>query len=296
MADAVGATDAKGLGEALRLDFTPEFNAQYPEINAMATPSQAPVQPTAATPEEIAQGEEFRAAKTAQATEQARLAAQETGNRADDLTIQRGAKATEVAEANLKLQEARAEVKAGKAAQQEADRVKNYQSTLDFIKNTYKKIPGPIKSLIPFFGTAASFQNIPIVQESLASQMEDMGISSAVANPLASVGAGIDFAVGEVAQVSPSDVITVGQSMASPVADPGSARPIERVMADQPALFNQAPAAAAATQPQMTQPVRVPDAVQNVPTSFLSNPERLRQARGAAREGKEATGFISYTP
>jgi hypothetical protein len=26
--------------------------------------------------------------------------------------------------------------------------------------------------------------------------------------------------------------------MASPVADPGSARPIERIMADQPELFN----------------------------------------------------------
>ena len=304
MADAVGATDAKGLGEALRLDFTPEFNAQYPEVSAMATPSQAPVQPTAATPEQIAQGEDFRAAKTVQATEQARLSAQETGSRADDLTIKRGENATAVAEANLKIKEAKTEVAVGKAAQQEADRVKNHQSTLDFIKNTYKKIPGPIKSLIPFFGTAAALQNVPIVQESLAGQMEDIGIPSAIANPLASVGAGVDFAVGEVAQVAPSDVITVGQSMASPVADPGSARPIERIMADQPNLFqNNEPTAAPsadtvvpAAQPQMTQPVRVPDAVQNVPTSFLSNPERLSQARGAAREGKEATGFISYTP
>jgi len=46
----------------------------------------------------------------------------------------------------------------------------------------------------------------------------------------------------------------------------------------------------------MTEPVRVPDAVQNVPTSFLSNPERLSQARKAARSGDDATGFISYTP
>jgi len=278
MADAVGATDAKGLGEALRLDFTPEFNAQYPEVSAMATPSQAPVQPTAATPEQIAQGEDFRAAKTVQATEQARLSAQETGSRADDLTIKRGENATAVAEANLKIKEAKTEVAAGKAAQQEADRVKNHQSTLDFIKNTYKKIPGPIKSLIPFVGTAAALQNVPIVQESLAGQMEDIGIPSAIANPLASVGAGVDFAVGEVAQVAPSDVITVGQSMASPVADAGSARPIERIMADQPNLFrNNEPTAAPSAdtvvheaQPQITQPVRVPEAVQNVPTSFLS--------------------------
>jgi hypothetical protein len=77
MADAVGATDAKGLGEALRLDLSPEFNAQYPEVDAMATPSQAPVQPTAATPEQIAQGEQLRAAKTAEATATAELSAQE---------------------------------------------------------------------------------------------------------------------------------------------------------------------------------------------------------------------------
>jgi len=291
MADAVGATDAKGLGEALRLDFTPEFNAQYPEINAMATPSQAPVQPTAATPEEIAQGEEFRAAKTAQATEQARLAAQETGNRADDLTIQRGAKATEVAEANLKLQEARAEVKAGKAAQQEADRVKQYSSTLDFIKNTYKKLPGPVKkgiATIPYVGSAIAAEQ---TRSAVTQQAEALGLPSSVAGPI-----GVAAGATEFLPVAPSDVIAAGQSMASPAPDPGSARPIERVMADQPELFNQAPAAAPATQPQITEPVRVPDAVQNVPTSFLSNPERLRQARGAAREGKEATGFISYTP
>ena len=91
--------------------------------------------------------------------------------------------------------------------------------------------------------------------------------------------------------------------MASPVADPGSARPVERMMADQPELFRRSEPAAPsadtvvpAAQPQMTEPVRIPDAVQNVPTSFLSNPERLRQARGAARSGEDATGFISYTP
>ena len=291
MADAVGATDAKGLGEALRLDFTPEFNAQYPEINAMATPSQASVQPTAATPEEIAQGEEFRAAKTAQATEQARLVAQETGDRADDVVIRRGARATEVAEANLKIKEATAEVAAGKAAQQEADRVKQYSSTLDFIKNTYKKLPGPVKkgiATIPYVGSAIAAEQ---TRSAVTQQAEALGLPSSVAGPI-----GVAAGATEFLPVAPSDVIAAGQSMASPAPDPGSARPIERVMADQPELFNQAPAAAPATQPQITEPVRVPDAVQNVPTSFLSNPERLRQARGAAREGKEATGFISYTP
>jgi len=58
-------------------------------------------------------------------------------------------------------------------------------------------------------------------------------------------------------------------------------------MAYQPELFTDQTSAA---------PVRIPDAVQNVPTSFLSNQERLSQAREASRSGTEATGFISYTP
>jgi hypothetical protein len=63
-------------------------------------------------------------------------------------------------------------------------------------------------------------------------------------------------------------------------------------MADQPELFTPTPTA----QPNTTNlpRIQIPDAVQNVPTSFLSNQERLSQAREAARSGTEATGFISY--
>ena len=108
MADAVGATDAKGLGEALRLDLSPEFNAQYPEADAMATPSQAPIQPTAATPEQIAQGEQLRAAKTAEATATAELSAQEKAAAAEARMLERAARAPEIAEAERKLAEAKA--------------------------------------------------------------------------------------------------------------------------------------------------------------------------------------------
>jgi hypothetical protein len=288
MADAVGATDAKGLGEALRLDFTPEFNAQYPEINAMATPSQAPVQPTAATPEEIAQGEQLRAAKTAEATATAELSAQEKAAAAEATMMQRAERAPEIAEAERKL----AEVKAGskKAAQ--------VASGEDFLAKALK-MAKPFKVLV---GPAAFGISALAARETKASvtqQAEALGLPSPVAEAAGTVAGATEFL-----PVAPSDVIAAGQSMASPVADPGSARPIERIMADQPNLFrnNEPPAAPSAdtvvpaAQPQMTQPVRVPDAVQNVPTSFLSNPERLSQARKAARSGDDATGFISYTP
>jgi len=288
MADAVGATDAKGLGEALRLDLAPEFNAQYPEVDAMATPSQAPVQPTAATPEEIAQGEQLRAAKTAEATATAELSAQEKAAAAEAKMLERAERAPEIAEAERKL----AEAKAG------SKKVAQVASGESFLQKALK-MAKPLKMLV---GPAAFGLSALASRETKASvtqQAEALGLSSPIAEAAGTVAGATEFL-----PVAPSDVIAVGQSMASPVADPGSARPIERIMADQPNLFrNNEPAAAPsadtvvpAAQPQMTKPVRVPDAVQNVPTSFLSNPERLSQARKAARSGNDATGFISYTP
>lgn len=287
MADAVGATDAKGLGEALRLDFTPEFNAQYPEVDAMATPSQAPVQPTTATPEQIAQGEEFRAAKTAEATATAELAAQEKAAAAEEKMLQRAARAPEIAEAERKL----AEAKAG------SKKVAQVASGESFLQKALK-MAKPLKAVLGPLGLGMAAVAAEQTRSAVTQQAEALGLPSPVAGAAGAVAGATEFL-----PVAPSDVIEVGKSMASPVADPGSARPIERIMADQPDLFrNNEPAAPSAdtvvpaAQPQMTQPVRVPDAVQNVPTSFLSNPERLSQARKAARSGNDATGFISYTP
>jgi hypothetical protein len=287
MADAVGATDAKGLGEALRLDLAPEFNAQYPEVDAMATPSQAPVQPTAATPEEIAQGEAFRAAKTAEATATAELSAQEKAAAAEAKMMQRAERAPEIAEAERKL----AEAKAG------SKKVAQVASGESFLQKALK-MAKPLKVFAGPLGIGISAIAAEQTRSAVTQQAEALGLPSSVAGPV-----GVAAGATEFLPVAPSDVIEVGRSMASPVADPGSARPIERIMADQPNLFrNNEPAAPSAdtvvpaAQPQMTQPVRVPDAVQNVPTSFLSNPERLSQARKAARSGNDATGFISYTP
>jgi len=287
MADAVGATDAKGLGEALRLDLSPEFNAQYPEVDAMATPSQAPVQPTQATPEQIAQGEQLRAAKTAEATATAELAAQEKAAAAEEKMMQRAARAPEIAEAERKLAEAKA---GSKKAAQVASGESFLQKALKMAK-PFKMLAGPVG--IGLAAIAAEQTRSAVTQ-----QAEALGLPSSVAGPIGTAAGATEFL-----PVAPSDVIAAGQSMASPVADPGSARPVERMMADQPELFRRSEPAAPsadtvvpAAQPQMTEPVRIPDAVQNVPTSFLSNPERLRQARGAARSGEDATGFISYTP
>ena len=113
MADAVGATDAKGLGEALRLDLSPEFNAQYPETETLARPSGSTVDATPATPEQIAQGEELRAQKTREATAASFAAEQSSLEDAEARLLKRASQAPEIAEAERKL----AEVKAGSKRQ-----------------------------------------------------------------------------------------------------------------------------------------------------------------------------------
>jgi len=283
MADAVGATDAKGLGEALRLDLSPEFNAQYPETETLARPTGSTVDVTPATPKQIAQGEELRAQKTREATAASFAAEQSSLEDAEARLLKRASQAPEIVEAERKLAEA-------KAGSKKAAQVASGESFLQKALKMAKKIPGPVKRVIPFAGTIPALYNVPIVQEGLASQMEDIGIPRSIADPVAYAGAGADFLIGEVAQVAPSDVIEVGRSMASPVADPGSARPIERVMADQPELFNQS------NQPQITKPVKIPDPV---PTrqgmlSAGGAKQRVNQARSAALAGEETSMSGSF--
>ena len=63
-------------------------------------------------------------------------------------------------------------------------------------------------------------------------ELKELGLPG----PVSEVGGAVAGAT-EYLPIPPSDVIAAGKSMASPVADPGSARPIERMMADQPELF-----------------------------------------------------------
>lgn len=271
MADAVGASDAKGLGEALRLDLPQDFNANYPETEALTRPSGAPVDTRVATPEEIAQGEQLRAAKTAESAATAELAAQQKLESRDEALIRRGENATAVAEAEAKLNEARLLKKEEKAAQAAADSTVRYKDTLKFIGDMYSKVPPPVKKAIPFVGTAAGLAEIPEVQASMRTQMEGMGIPTAVADPIASVGAGVNFLAGEVSPITPVDAATAISNIP-----------------EVPSMMQQAQAATGQRQ------LDVPEPVSLTPPSFLSNPERLRQARGAARSGTDATGFISY--
>ncbi len=307
MADATNSSNAKSLGQYLRLGLPEEFNAEYPKLEIKGSKVGSAVQVTEASPEQIEAGRRLDLSQTDLKTAENIEATQEAANRADDLTIKRGENATAVAEANLKLKEANVQVKAAKDAKKAAERVADHRSTIDFIKNTYKKLPGPVQKAVPFVGAIPAFYGMAGVKESIAGQMEGMGIPRSIADPVASVGAGADFLIGSIAPAAPSDVVSIAQSIPKEPSIMQAAR--ARQAQVQPAVTPSADRVGPAAQRQPLfneqgmvtgsenfKPVRVPDAVQNVPTSFLSNPERSRQARQAARSGEDATGFISYKP
>ena len=274
MADAVGATDAKGLGEALRLDLSPEFNAQYPETETLARPSGSTVDATPATAEQIAQGEEFRAQKTREATAASFAAEQSSLEDAEARLLKRASQAPEIAEAERKLAEAKAGSK--KAAQ--------VASGESFLQKALK-MAKPLKVLVGPAALGISALAAKETKASVTQQAEELGLPRPVAEAAGTVAGATEFL-----PVAPSDVIEVGRSMASPVADPGSARPIERMMADQPELFNKS------NQPQITKPVNIPDPV---PTrqgmlSAGGAKQRVNQARSAALAGEETSMSGSF--
>ena len=131
MADAVDATDAKGLGDALNLKLPAEFNADYDDID-ISTPSSAPTTTRQATPDEIAQGERVRQAKTDVQVEKARLESATAGQQADETILARAERAEEVAAAEEKI----AQAKADKRKQTKVEKGKGF---LQSIVDTYGK-------------------------------------------------------------------------------------------------------------------------------------------------------------
>ena len=294
MADATGTMDAKGLGIYLNLDLPETFNAEYPKLEIKGSKVGSAVQITEATPEQIASDQQLRAAKTLQAAATAQDDAQQKLQSADDRIIARGKKATEVAEAEAKLQETAAGLKAEKKAVAEADSVKRGNSYIDTIVNTYGKLPGPVKRAIPIVGTGYGLAAIPEVKADLRTQMEDMGIPSSIASPVASVGAGANFLAGEISPVTPVDAATAISNIPKVPSMVQDARARQQqIQQGQPPAPTARPFSSPAV-PSLTPPpmnIRVPDAVQTNQGMLSAGGarERVNQARSAALAGEETT-------
>ena len=90
------------------------------------------------------------------------------------------------------------------------------------------KIPGPIKRAIPIAGIGLSTLAAQDTFASVKQEASKVGLPEPVSTAVGAVAGATEFL-----PVAPSDVIAAGQSMASPQPDLGSARPIERIMAEQ---------------------------------------------------------------
>ena len=182
----------------------------------------------------------------------AELSAQQKLESRDEALIRRGENATAVAEAEAKLAEARLLKKEEKAAQTAADSAARYKKTLKFIGDMYGKVPPPVKKAIPYVGTAYGVAEIPQVKAAMRTQMENIGIPTVIADPVASVGAGIAVAVGEISPITPVDAATAISNIP-----------------EVPSMVQQAEAATGQRQ------LDIPEPVSLTPPSFLSNQESI---------------------
>ena len=278
MADAVGATDAKGLGEALRLDLSPEFNAQYPETETLARPSGSTVETTPATPEQIAQGEEFRAQKTREATAASFAKEQASLEEAEARLLKRAKQSPEIAEAERKLAER-------KTVQKKANQVASGE---DFIAKALKMAKPIAKVVLPPVGLAASTFASRETYGSTREQLTDLGLPE----PLAQAGGALAGAT-EFLPVAPSDVVSVARSIPEQPSMMQSMQARRQQVQDIGDEFGNLDPQG---QPTPSAPVNIPDPVPTRQGMLAAGGarQRVNQARSAALAGEETSMSGSF--
>ena len=208
--------DARQLANYLNLEVPEDFNAQYPELDILSRGEVASAAPEPLSPEEIEANKQEKLAKTGARTAAATAdqAASTVAAQADMATAAAGAEqfvedaritAAATAEANMAQEEATADAKKKKKEQRRAERMAR-------IRKSFK----PLVTFVPFVSTAAAAAGIPEVRKGISSGLQELfGISPALADTVGTAGAVADFAIGEIAQVAPSDVVAAGQALAS---------------------------------------------------------------------------------
>ncbi len=206
----------------------------------------------------------------------------EAGVRQQVATIERAAgmpeevaAATTVAEGEAQISQIQSE--ANIAAKQKSA-VGKGQDAIDMIVDMAKNTPKPIIKALPIAGTAFAAAQIPEIGQGISTGFQEVfGVPQAVADPIGTVGATIDFGIGEVAQVAPSDVVSgvsaIGESMAESRAGlPSRGRNVPRT----------AP-------PQQSTQVNIPDPVAPKPQMAAQGFVPVPEARANAMRKEETT-------
>ena len=285
MADATNNVDAKSLGAFLNLDLPSEFNATYPDLQIKGTKLGSAVEITSATPEQIAAGNDLSAAKMEEQTQASRVSTETLREEADARAIANAANAEEVAAANLKTNQARADVKKQSSAEAGANAKQAF-----FEKFGRPITKGAGKVLKAVFPPAAIGVSLLASEETYASvtqQAEALGLPS----PLAKT-AGVVAGATEFLPITPSDVVSIAQAIPTEPSMLQEQRMRREARVDDE-FGNVAPDG---TQPVSTAPVRIPDPVPATGGMLSAGnaKQKVNLATRAAEQGRQTSMTGSF--
>ena len=178
-----------------------------------------------------------------------------------------------VSEAQARAEQIESEARKDVQKQTTEKKFKSHLEALDKINNL-KALP------IPLIGTAAAAAAIPSVGEGISGGLQKLfGVPKALADPVGRAGAIVDFGIGEVAQVAPSDVVAGTSAFLESAA---------QSRAGQPSRGRNVPR----TAPQ----VNIPDPVAPKPQMAAQGFVPVPEARANAMQGQETTMKESEVP
>lgn len=219
------------------------------------------------------------------------------------------AEATEAAlDADIRAGEKAEAAAAGREAARQTERDRKAKATEATNESTRQSLlqkglarSKPLLTLVPFVGTAAAAAAIPQVREGISDTMQELfGMSPAMADTVGTAGAVADFAIGEIAQVAPSDVVAAGQAIADMDAtvDPKSLETADmapKLVGREDFAGPRGPGFASIPRNDFS-PVKIPP----IPPTGQGMLEagdaknRVNQARAAAMQGEETTLAESF--
>ena len=186
------------------------------------------------------------------------------------------------AAAKAEAEQIESEARTGAKKDKAVERGRSHRMALRSL-NAKKGIIDPkvLKALpIPLIGTAAAAAAIPSVGRDISGGLQELfGVPKAVADPIGTAGATIDFGIGEVAQVAPSDVVAGTSALLESFAESRAGQPSR-----------------GRNVPRTTPQVNIPDPAAPKPQMAAQGFVPVPEARANAMRGEETTMKESEVP
>jgi len=277
MADATNSSNAKSLGQYLRLGLPEEFNAEYPKLEIKGSKVGSAVQVTEASPEQIEAGKRLDLSQTDLKTAENFAKEQASLEEAEGRLLRRAKQSPEIAEAERQIAEA-------KTVKKKANQIASGE---DFIAKALK-MAKPLKVVVPPLAVAAGVLAAKDTYASTREQLTDLGLPE----PLAQAGGALAGAT-EFLPVAPSDVVSVARSIPEQPSMLQSMQARRQQVQDIGDEFGNLDPQG---QPTPSAPVNIPDPVPTRQGMLAAGgaKQRVNQARSAALAGEETSMSGSF--